>query len=58
MVLGTHGRTGIARMILGSVAGAVIAKSRVPVMTVRNAAIGEHEGRTEAEEHVGDEADG
>jgi nucleotide-binding universal stress UspA family protein len=35
IVLGTHGRSGVARMILGSVAGRVVANARCPVMTVR-----------------------
>src|SRR5713101_2172951 len=35
LVLGTHGRTGIARFFLGSVAGRVAASATVPVLTVR-----------------------
>jgi nucleotide-binding universal stress UspA family protein len=35
IVLGTHGRSGVARMLLGSVAGRVMATARRPVMTVR-----------------------
>jgi len=35
IVLGTHGRSGIARMLLGSVASRVVATARCPVMTVR-----------------------
>ena len=35
VVLGTHGRTGLARFFLGSVAGRVVASATVPVMTVR-----------------------
>lgn len=33
--MGTHGRTGLARALLGSVAQAVIQQAPVPVMTVR-----------------------
>jgi nucleotide-binding universal stress UspA family protein len=35
LVLGTHGRTGVARFFLGSVAAAVVATARCPVLTVR-----------------------
>ena len=35
VVMGTHGRTGIDRIILGSVAERVVRRSPVPVLTVR-----------------------
>jgi nucleotide-binding universal stress UspA family protein len=35
LVIGTHGRTGLARFILGSVASRVVAGARCPVVTVR-----------------------
>jgi nucleotide-binding universal stress UspA family protein len=35
MVMGTHGRTGIARFFLGSVAARVAAMAPCPVLTVR-----------------------
>ncbi|MBI2207585.1 MAG: universal stress protein [Candidatus Rokubacteria bacterium] len=35
LVLGTHGRTGLARAFLGSVAGRVVAMASCPVLTVR-----------------------
>jgi nucleotide-binding universal stress UspA family protein len=35
IVMGTHGRTGVARFFLGSVAGRVVAGARCPVLTVR-----------------------
>ena len=35
IVLGTRGRTGLARVALGSVAGRVVALARCPVLTVR-----------------------
>ena len=35
IVLGTHGRSGVARALLGSVASRVVANARRPVMTVR-----------------------
>jgi nucleotide-binding universal stress UspA family protein len=34
IVIGTHGRTGLARLFLGSVAGRVVATATCPVMTV------------------------
>lgn len=35
IVIGSHGRTGIARMVLGSVAAKVVAQSHVPVLVTR-----------------------
>jgi nucleotide-binding universal stress UspA family protein len=35
LVLGTHGRTGVARFFLGSVAARVVATAGCPVLTVR-----------------------
>lgn len=35
IVIGSHGRTGIARMVLGSVAAKVVAQSPVPVLVTR-----------------------
>jgi nucleotide-binding universal stress UspA family protein len=35
IVIGTHGRTGIARFVLGSVASRVVSHARCPVLTVR-----------------------
>jgi nucleotide-binding universal stress UspA family protein len=35
VVMGTHGRTGVERYLLGSVAEKVVRLSDVPVMTVR-----------------------
>ena len=37
LVLGTHGRTGVARLMLGSVAARVVATAACPVLTVRAA---------------------
>jgi nucleotide-binding universal stress UspA family protein len=36
VVMGTHGRTGLPRFVLGSVAGRVLALARCPVLTVRD----------------------
>ncbi len=35
IVIGTHGRTGLARLFLGSVASRVVAGAKCPVLTVR-----------------------
>lgn len=35
IVMGTHGRTGLAHLVMGSVAERVLRQSRVPVLTVR-----------------------
>jgi nucleotide-binding universal stress UspA family protein len=35
IVIGTHGRTGLAKLFLGSVAGRVVSTAQCPVMTVR-----------------------
>lgn len=39
IVMGTHGRGGIQRLLAGSVAERVVAESTVPVLTVRSTAI-------------------
>ena len=36
IVMGTHGRTGLARVVLGSVAEAVVRAAPCPVLTVRS----------------------
>jgi nucleotide-binding universal stress UspA family protein len=36
VVIGTHGRTGLKHVLLGSVAERVVRLSPVPVLTVRN----------------------
>ena len=35
IVIGTHGRTGLAKLFLGSVAGRVVSAAHCPVLTVR-----------------------
>lgn len=35
IVMGTHGRSGVDRLVIGSVAEKVVRKSEVPVLTVR-----------------------
>ena len=39
VVLGTHGRTGLSRVLLGSVAEDVVRHSRVPVLTLKTPAL-------------------
>jgi nucleotide-binding universal stress UspA family protein len=41
IVMGTHGRTGLDRYLLGSVTEKVVRRSEVPVLTVRTADEGE-----------------
>ena len=35
LVLGTHGRTGVARLVLGSVTNQVLTHSKIPVLVFR-----------------------
>ena len=48
IVLGTHGRTGLSRVLLGSVAEDVVRHSRVPVLTLKTPVLLD-EGATAAE---------
>lgn len=56
VVVGTHGRTGIRRALLGSVAERVLRHSRVPVLTVRTP--GDDDVLPEAEADMRAELDG
>jgi nucleotide-binding universal stress UspA family protein len=47
IVIGTHGRTGLARVVLGSVAEAVVRAAPCPVLTVHSAT--EHVAATASE---------
>jgi universal stress protein A len=38
LIVGTHGRTGLTKLIIGSVAGRLVASAPCPVVTVRNRA--------------------
>src|SRR4051794_33733005 len=38
IVLGTHGRTGLTRLLMGSVAEAVVRRAKCPVVTIKQAA--------------------
>ncbi|HEY3233397.1 MAG TPA: universal stress protein, partial [Polyangiaceae bacterium] len=44
MVMGTHGRRGVKRLLLGSVAQAVARNAGCPVLVVRPPASGDHPG--------------
>jgi nucleotide-binding universal stress UspA family protein len=46
IVLGTHGRTGLARVLLGSVAENVIRHSRIPVLTLKTPSLLESQPAT------------
>ena len=41
IVMGTHGRRGFSRMLLGSVAAGVVGRARCPVMTLRGEGVAE-----------------
>lgn len=47
IVLGTHGRTGFAHLLLGSVAEQIIRRAHVPVVTVRSRDEASHRTREE-----------
>jgi nucleotide-binding universal stress UspA family protein len=40
IVMGTHGRTGLTRLLMGSVAEAVVRKAKCPVLTVKQPSAG------------------
>jgi len=66
--MGTHGRSGLARAVLGSVAESVLHRAHVPVMLVRRETRPEcarescdwcpHSGHSAAEDRLADEAQG
>jgi len=45
IVLGTHGRTGLTRLLMGSVAEAVVRRAECPVVTVKTS---NHAGKSKA----------
>jgi len=57
IVMGTHGRTGLRHLLLGSVAEKIVRSAPMPVLTVRTTEAAEAEA-TEAEEALLDEAAG
>jgi nucleotide-binding universal stress UspA family protein len=40
IVLGTHGRSGLSRLLMGSVAEAVVRRAECPVLTFKHAQVG------------------
>ncbi len=56
LVLGTHGRTGIKRLVLGSVAEQILRRAPVPVLTVRTEGVVDQP--SEAQREVATLADG
>jgi universal stress protein A len=52
IVMGTHGRTGLSRLMYGSVAESVIRSAEVPVMVVRTKVGLAHPGLSEAQQQV------
>ncbi len=58
IVMGTRGRKGIARALLGSVCEDVVRNADVPVLTVRSGDPSSHPGRTTAQRAVDAESTG
>lgn len=50
LVMATHGRRGLSRMFLGSVAEAVVRKATCPVLTIREEVPGAHGGHENKQE--------
>jgi universal stress protein A len=42
IVMGTHGRTGLGRLLMGSVAEAVVRKAKCPVLTLKSPPVPQH----------------
>lgn len=58
VVMGTHGRRGLERIMLGSVAEQVIRRAECPVMVIRSQDLTLHPGKTDAQMKVEAELDG
>ena len=58
IVMGTHGRTGLAHLLLGSVTERIVRTSKVAVLTVRRPDATPHDLRTNAERALEDETVG
>lgn len=52
IVIGSHGRTGVSRLLMGSVAEAVVRGAKCPVLTVKHPPVVEDESGVAAEQHV------
>lgn len=50
IVMGTHGRTGLRRLLMGSIAEAIVRRSPIPVVTVRGAGDGPRASEAEPSE--------
>ena len=58
IVMGTHGRRGLERMMLGSVAEQVIRRSSCPVLVIRTADPAVHPGKSDVQHQIDAELDG
>jgi universal stress protein A len=58
IVMGTHGRSGLAHLLVGSVAERVVRASPIAVVTVRRPDATPHDSRTNAERDLEDETAG
>ncbi len=58
IIMGTHGRRGLRRLVEGSVAESVMRKATCPVMTVRTQAPESHPGLSEAQQRALEETTG
>jgi len=58
IVIGSHGRSGLPRLFLGSVAEGVLRKSPVPVLVIREARAPASADSAKADEHAGPGATG
>ncbi len=52
MVLGTHGRSAVARLMLGSVAETVVHHAKIPVLTVRSPQVDQQRPNQESEDNA------
>lgn len=50
IVMGTHGRTGLSRLLMGSIAEGVLREANCPVLTVKQPMLDEEETDTDAAE--------
>jgi nucleotide-binding universal stress UspA family protein len=57
IVLGTHGRTGLSRLLMGSVAEEVVRKAPCPVLTVNSAVPAGLLGQAKALEGMGESSE-
>jgi len=48
IVMGTHGRTGLSRLLMGSVAESIVGRAKCPVLTLRQPAGTVHEAKRDS----------